>query len=195
VLVTITLRTLQGFPMNSRTREVLRILDGLDSITIGAEIGVWKGQLSKGLLKNIPDLTLVMVDPWCENHLLTMERSTRDTSIQQARTEALLRVEFARDRAIILDMVSHKAAEYVDDRSLDFVFIDACHEYCHVLMDICSWAPKVRPGGIVSGHDYNTERERKGVENWGVKKAVDDYVAVNGCDLHSNGIFWWFCRE
>lgn len=46
------------------------------------------------------------------------------------------------------------AARYVDG-SLDAVFIDADHSYESVASDIAAWLPKVRPGGIIAGHDFS----------------------------------------
>ena len=40
------------------------------------------------------------------------------------------------------------------DNCLDFVFIDASHDYQSVVQDIQAWLPKVKPGGILAGHDY-----------------------------------------
>lgn len=44
------------------------------------------------------------------------------------------------------------AAEFTDG-SLDFVFIDASHTYASVCEDIAAWLPKVKPGGVLAGHD------------------------------------------
>ncbi len=41
-----------------------------------------------------------------------------------------------------------------EDNSLDFVFIDGNHALEYVIEDIAKWSPKVREGGIISGHDY-----------------------------------------
>ena len=58
------------------------------------------------------------------------------------------------------------ASSYYEDESLDFVFVDASHEYEDVLQDIKAWYPKIKKGGIIAGDDYKWE---------GVKKAVDEY--------------------
>lgn len=46
------------------------------------------------------------------------------------------------------------AAPNFENESLDLVFIDADHSYEAVKADIAAWEPKVRPGGILCGHDY-----------------------------------------
>ena len=59
------------------------------------------------------------------------------------------------------------AAKLYENNSLDFVFIDADHSYESVREDIDAWLPKIKKGGIISGHDYS--------EHWpGVVKAVDE---------------------
>lgn len=40
------------------------------------------------------------------------------------------------------------------DASLDFVYIDACHDYENVKNDISLYLPKIKNGGIIAGHDY-----------------------------------------
>lgn len=50
---------------------------------------------------------------------------------------------------------SAKAANLYDDNSLDFVFLDADHSYKSVKRDVTAWLPKVKPGGILAGDDYN----------------------------------------
>ena len=47
------------------------------------------------------------------------------------------------------------AASQFEDKSLDFVFIDAGHSYEDVSADIKAWLPKVKPGGVLAGHDYS----------------------------------------
>jgi hypothetical protein len=52
---------------------------------------------------------------------------------------------------------SAKSAEGFPDRSLDLIYIDACHEREAALADIKAWMPKVSPGGVISGHDYHPD--------------------------------------
>jgi hypothetical protein len=65
---------------------------------------------------------------------------------------------------------STEAANQFEEDSLDFVFIDASHEYEDVKKDIQVWLPKVKKGGILAGHDYYLEYDYFP----GVKRAVNE---------------------
>ena len=75
-----------------------------------------------------------------------------------------------------LKMKSEDAASLFDNETLDFVFIDASHEYEDVKNDIKCWLPKVRKNGILAGHDYQTCFP-------GVKKAVIESFATYRVDV------------
>jgi hypothetical protein len=66
-------------------------------------------------------------------------------------------------------MSSVDAAATFKDAYLSFAFIDANHLYEGISADIKAWAPKVRPGGILAGHDYGMP------DRWpDVTRAVDE---------------------
>ena len=50
------------------------------------------------------------------------------------------------------------------DKSLDFVFIDAGHEYEEIKNDIINWGPKLKSGGILAGHDFHYPPVTKAVQ-------------------------------
>ena len=50
---------------------------------------------------------------------------------------------------------SVEAAKDFEDYSLDAVYIDAEHDEDNVRADIGAWRPKLKRGGILSGHDFN----------------------------------------
>lgn len=57
-----------------------------------------------------------------------------------------------------------------DGVKIDFLFIDGDHSFEAVLLDLKMWVPKVRPGGMVMGHDIT------GPHGPAVKKAIEAYA-------------------
>lgn len=49
---------------------------------------------------------------------------------------------------------SEAASHLYKDASLDFVMLDAGHEYSDLRSDIDAWWPKVKVGGILATHDF-----------------------------------------
>ena len=58
---------------------------------------------------------------------------------------------------------SVEAARTYTDQSLDFVFLDAAHEEEPVRQDVRAWLPKVKPGGVLAGHDWSYESVQNAV--------------------------------
>ena len=92
------------------------------------------------------------------------------------------------------------ASSYLPDKTLDFVFIDGDHTFNNVMLDILLWTPKVRKGGIISGHDYYSHKAG------GVIPAVNAYCEANKIDLNLTlkGVAehkddqcpcWWFIKQ
>lgn len=135
--------------------------------TVGCEVGVREGDFSQMMLDVIPDLKLYGVDAYID-YKSDKKRGARH---DHNKRHALKRFE-GRDFTLI-NKFSVEAAEDIKDGSLDFVYIDANHAYDFVMEDLTVWTPKVRIGGIISGHDYYESSRDK------AKKAVDDWVEMN----------------
>jgi hypothetical protein len=92
-----------------------------------------------------------------------------------------------RDRVTILKMYSSEAAGLLPEKAFDLVFIDADHHYDAVRFDIINYAPLVRPGGILCGHDYGPRPMRNGLI-----QAVNELVT----NVRTAGeMLWWTKRE
>ena len=83
--------------------------------------------------------------------------------------ERNMRLVGVRESLEISEASSADTAKHLPDCSCPFVFIDADHGYERVREDIRAWRPKVRPGGILAGHDcytyasvYNAVRDELG---------------------------------
>ena len=126
---------------------------------------------------------IVAVDLWSEHmggdnlHPSVFERmQSYGSPIESFRTNLELH---GPDRHMrIVQGESTTVAQTFDDWSVDAVFIDADHRYEHVRADIAAWLPKVRRGGMIAGHDYES-REFPGVVQ-AVKETFGDAVEVRG---------------
>ena len=63
--------------------------------------------------------------------------------------------DFDNNRFKIMRAFTTEAVKEIEDESLDFVFVDADHSFEGVSQDIHDWAPKVKAGGAILGHDYS----------------------------------------
>ena len=109
--------------------------------TIGLEIGVDRGTFSEYMFKNIPNLHLTGVDPWYWK--LRGESRYRSTLKKMAPYNMT-----------IIRKTSREAADDIEDGSLDYLHIDGDHTFDFVMTDLILFVPKVKEGGVISGHDY-----------------------------------------
>ncbi|MEO6444239.1 MAG: class I SAM-dependent methyltransferase [Gemmatimonadaceae bacterium] len=141
----------------------------------GAEIGVKEGEFSATILKYWRGRHLISIDPWLEDAPDAYVDIANVPQTQHEHFQAAARARLAPfgDRSSVWRMTSADAAPLVPRHSLDFVYIDARHDYASVLEDLEFWFDKVRPGGIVAGHDYLDGTLPAG--DFGVKSAVDAF--------------------
>lgn len=69
---------------------------------------------------------------------------------------------------------------------VDFVFVDAAHDYYSVKMDLDSWWPHLRAGGIMCGHDYSWQGVQQAVHE---KFPDANHARRLGAD--ENLDIWW----
>lgn len=166
------------FPKVSRT-DLPKLTKDL-WFTQGAEIGVWRGAFSAAFCEGNPNLHMLCVDPWKSYpEWGDTKNSTADPEafMEQAYRDAMKRL--ARLNATIVRQFSVDAAKTVPDGSLDFVYIDGNHGFNSVLSDLKAWAPKVRAGGFVAGHDYGEFSHKPFVQ---VVAAVKAYTKAHEID-------------
>lgn len=70
-----------------------------------------------------------------------------------------------RDIVRTIVMSGDDAACMTADAFFDLVFIDADHSYGATLNDVRAWLPKVKPGGILCGHDCEARVQEFGREH------------------------------
>lgn len=150
--------------MKDRT-DLLNLVNELDC-KCGVELGVANGPYSDDILR-ITQIKLFSIDRWSDHH--------GEDEYQYV----IERLKQYGDRSVIIRATFEDALSQFDDSSLDFVYIDG---YAHNAQEggktLTDWWPKLRSGGIFSGHDYD---KRQWLEN---KKAVDKFITIHKLQLH-----------
>ena len=146
---------------------------------IFVEIGTFAGRSSAYLGVEIhnsnKDIKLYTVDHFD----ISADSSANSTNFHQRVIETLKPLEHI---VSVIKGKSIEVAKQFEDESLEFVFIDASHDYESVKEDIQAWLPKVRVGGIVGGDDSRW----KGVER-AVHELIPNAKAIGVRDSN------WFC--
>lgn len=122
------------------------------AFTSGAEIGVEQGVYAEKLLSANRRLNLYCVDAWAAHK--GYRDHTRQEKLDRFFQITKQRLERFAPRAVFMRKFSMDAVKDFQDNSLDFVYIDANHDFINVAQDVYYWSKKVRIGGIVAGHDY-----------------------------------------
>lgn len=138
------------------------------------EVGVNNAITSEYLLKKFKNLEFDGVDPFINAEEILAEAS------QRIRPHA--------PRARLWRLTSESAAEKFDPSTFDLIFIDGDHSYSAVKKDLQLWRSKLRPGGLLAGHDlFNLAFE--GV----IEALVEDLVTRNSKEtIHfSTDFVWW----
>lgn len=160
----------QGIHVPGVVREDLAVLWGELGYSIGAEVGVERGKFSEVICRKNPNVHLWAVDLW--RAYSGYREHVADDFYASLKAEAERRLSPYAVR--FMQMESKKASRTFVDKSLDFVYLDANHELPYIVSDIAAWLPKIRPGGMIAGHDYSERRvsKRRGGEPLHVIDAV-----------------------
>lgn len=162
------------------------------------EIGSWRGRSTRAIGDHIRG-TLIAVDHWLGDDEET--KALEDKYITW-KTPLTTRIDYEtlggdeiykifhhnlKDlivscRVIPIRASSREAAQLLKGQQVDFVFIDGSHTESGCGADIDLYLPLVRPGGIISGHDYDHVPWHAGV-----RKAVNDRFR----EVHTVDTIWW----
>ena len=162
---------------------------------VGVEIGVAEGAYSAVILEAAQPAQLHLVDPW--SHLEPgsdlLDASQLLAGVGEARTRgeefsappansagdeiyARVAARFEGDPRVRLHrQYSYKAAAGFADSYFDFVYLDGNHHYEFVLRDLEDFAAKLKPGGLLFGHDFFEDGFARD-EHYGVVEAVNTFV-------------------
>lgn len=163
----------------------LDLIKTLPANSLLAEVGSWRGYFATEILNNCPNVAkLYLVDAWerqvwSEHEQQSNEQHEKDLAECRRHIRGHLpsgRVQIVRGRS---------AEVALNDKTiplLDSAYIDAAHEYRFVMEDLVNWSKRLKPAGVLMGHDYtkNADSVKWG---FGVVEAVNDFCAKYGWEI------------
>jgi hypothetical protein len=167
--------------------EIIRPLLGDNAV--GAEIGVYKGGFGEFLLPHCR--LLYLVDPWYRLKPFWGMPSEGNSSVR-ALIE-IMRVytaDIENGRVQVIPQFAHEFLDSVTSGHLDWVYLDASHEYATTLVEIRLALKAIKHGGFLIGDDYDPNPSSF---QHGVFLAVNEVVSSLGVSLRlCDGRQWAF---
>ena len=143
------------------------------------EIGCWEGKSTVCMANQIKNsgrtIKFHAIDIWEEYDM-------GDGNIWNANYDKYIKnIEPVKEYINTIKGDSCEVSKGFEPESVDFIMIDGNHSYEFVKRDIEHWFPKMKPGGVISGDDYNWD---------GVSKAVVEFFGERGLEIKTAGLCW-----
>ena len=138
-----------------------------------AELGVDEGNFSQAILQHNQPRELHLVDVWDSDRYNTGKRR---------HVEQRFANEIANGSVVIDIGLSTEVAGKFPDAHFDWIYIDTDHSYRTTKAELELYAPKVKPQGIIAGHDYIVGNW-DGAVRYGVIEAVHEFCVKHHWEI------------
>ena len=140
--------------------------------TIGAEVGVWKGEFGKYLFDKLNPKMLYLIDPWKFQPTFpdrwyggTQATSQEDMDIIYSNVQTVFNPHEN------VKIVRGNINDIPDNIELDWVYIDGDHSYEAVLHDLKHSYNLIKNNGFITGDDYCVDND--------IYRAVHSFLQEN----------------
>lgn len=177
-------------PINKNRKEFFFLQDILEEYKVKrmAEIGVWKGALTRFVMENCPDVSEYWaIDPWrymssSDNQMDNYYSQLDSNQWDEAAFDTYCIMQTYPHSLNIIRLSSVKASELFTDEYFDCVFIDGDHSFDGVSADLIAWYPKVKKGKLICGDDIHRKS---------VRKAIQHATPLTGLKyITKSGLYW-----
>ena len=125
----------------------------LGNVNIAVEVGVWRGDYSRSIIKNLQPSVFYGVDPYeiyegytdKPNVIEFQDQANLDKlHARVTKTFNTFNNKLGHTNSILVRELGTNYASQHPDQSLDFVYLDSDHKYQSVKSEIEAWYPKVK---------------------------------------------------
>ncbi|KAA3438473.1 class I SAM-dependent methyltransferase [Rufibacter hautae] len=157
-------QSIKNTKLLSNRVELLRLLPKHGVV---AELGVDQGGFSELILKLCEPQKLHLVDLW---------DSERYNQNKRKHVEDKFKTEIGSGRVKINLGFSTEVVARFENSYFDWVYIDTDHSYKTTIKELEILRPKIKPGGIIAGHDFIIGNW-DGIVRYGVIEAVYEFCS------------------
>jgi predicted O-methyltransferase YrrM len=189
-------------------RDIISAINYLRLTGTYVEVGTFNGEFAEKICRFSQPSRLFCIDPY--ESYGEFRDCINDLNLESIYASTRARLDIFSDRIEFLRKFSKEAALDFKDHTLDFVYIDANHQYKFVLEDIVAWYPKVRAGGLLCGDDaVDTDDSKRNAEGdveivwerndqgrpkvwgtYGIIKAVKEFAGKYNVEAIISGTQW-----
>lgn len=160
---------------------------GLGEDLIGVELGVGTAQTFCTFLQqcpkikvlygvdNYPVTTATGIEMSDNNHVPLDEKATE---VSKFFAHHNIKYSVHPEKAIFLEEDTLVASTKFENNSIDFIFIDTYVDYVQLTNELTAWYPKIKSNGLVSGHDWDYEDVRRGVNDFRKRLQTTSYFST-----------------
>jgi hypothetical protein len=153
------------------------------------EIGVFLGEFAQVFLETKPS-KLVLIDPW-QGHVGSGDQDGNNFQMYNL-DDVYTHISKKAENISCIDVrrgFSGNILQQFPDNTFDFIYIDGDHSYEGCKTDLQLSYQKIKPNGIIAGHDYEMNMTKaKNYYNFGVKQAVDEFCSMYGLTILAKGM-------
>ncbi len=138
-----------------------------------AELGVNKGDFSAKILENCKPETFHLIDVWNTKRYHKGLKLEIEERFKPELANGQVKINFGLSTDVVTDF---------KDNYFDWIYIDTEHSYKVTRAELELYAPKIKEGGIIAGHDY-VMGNWKGLIRYGVIEAVHEFCFKNNWEI------------
>lgn len=157
-----------------------------------AEVGVFRGGFSKFILEELEPAELHLIDIF-EGNVSSGDKNGNNIEDQNLNEsyENLKNLYKNNDSVYLHKGFSINILNNFNDNYFDIIYLDGDHSYIGIKNDLLISFNKIKNGGYITGHDYDTNNLKTSNNfNFGVKQAVNEFCVDYGqkiCYLAKDG--------
>ena len=128
----------------------------------GIELGVSYAEFAHTTLRQWPLCEkYILVDPYRLMPNYEDDYTVNEVAMVDMERKARSQLAEFGSVPVWMRMTSQEAASLIPNNSVDYIYIDAQHNYCSVMEDLELYWPKLKVGGVMSGHDFVTNAQMR----------------------------------